>query len=580
MAKFGKGKPDQDPQHLKGSRGDDTYVIEAEGMSIFEGKNGGTDTVFSSVSYTLDTWVEDLWLEGESGLAGTGNALANQIYGNSGDNILSGGDGDDRVSGGSGNDVLSGGDGSDVAIFSGSVEDYVFEWQGEELWVSKLLENGSVETDILGGFEVLSFDDGDIAVSDLLPDEDTAVVTEEPLASLPPDDTVEEPATDETPPPTEEPSSETGSDLPDYIQALIDGDGVRWPADDDSETTTITFAFLDEVPDYYAADAPEREGFQPFNDLQETTALDALDLIESYTNIEFQEVAPEDAMIAFGTADLNSGSGWAYSPSVSQDVGLGGDVWIDNQFAENNEPLPGTDGYQTIFHEIGHALGLNHSHESGLLTEAEDSRMYTVMSYRDHMDMWGVEPETYMSYDIAALQYLYGENQSTATGDDVYSFDDPDDLVGTIYDAGGNDTIDASQTEDDVVLDLRDGGFSSIGTAYGSLDAANNISIAIGTEIENAIGGTGNDLIIGNDLNNVLTGNAGNDVFDMTGGGQDQITDFEAGTDKIDMTDSGFKIEDLFISATETGTLVEFGDHSLALDGVDEADVSEEFFLF
>ena len=68
-----------------------------------------------------------------------------------------------------------------------------------------------------------------------------------------------------------------------------------------------------------------------------------------------------------------------------------------------------------------------------------------------------------------------------------------------------------------------------------------NIAIAYGVTIENAIGGGGNDVIIGNDAANVLTGNGGADLFEfMTAtrhSGADRIKDFSKhdviGTDKM-----------------------------------------------
>lgn len=108
----------------------------------------------------------------------------------------------------------------------------------------------------------------------------------------------------------------------------------------------------------------------------------------------------------------------------------------------------------------------------------------------------------------------------------------------------------------------------------------NNISIAIGSEIEDAIGGTGNDLIIGNELDNLLTGGSGSDNFVLGSGGHDVVTDFEVGSDQIDLTSFGIQFDDLLISTSESGALVHYGESSLVLDGLAEEDVDESFFLF
>jgi Ca2+-binding RTX toxin-like protein len=62
--------------------------------------------VFATVSHTLTPNVETLVLQGAGNLAGTGNGLANSIFGNSGDNMLDGGAGADVLTGNAGNDTF------------------------------------------------------------------------------------------------------------------------------------------------------------------------------------------------------------------------------------------------------------------------------------------------------------------------------------------------------------------------------------------------------------------------------------------------------------------------------------------
>ena len=99
---------------MTGGAGNDTYVRDNAGDVVTEAAGGGTDTVQSSVSYTLVANVENLVLLGSSAINGTGNTLANVITGNTGANTLSGGDGNDSLSGGDGNDSLVGGAGNDT----------------------------------------------------------------------------------------------------------------------------------------------------------------------------------------------------------------------------------------------------------------------------------------------------------------------------------------------------------------------------------------------------------------------------------------------------------------------------------
>lgn len=65
---------------------------------------GGTDTVFSTVDFTLGTNVENLELIGNA-IYGTGNSDANTIKGNDGNNVLDGRGGADQMIGGLGNDT-------------------------------------------------------------------------------------------------------------------------------------------------------------------------------------------------------------------------------------------------------------------------------------------------------------------------------------------------------------------------------------------------------------------------------------------------------------------------------------------
>jgi serralysin len=128
--------------------------------------------------------------------------------------------------------------------------------------------------------------------------------------------------------------------------------------------------------------------------------------------------------------------------------------------------------------------------------------------------------------DIAAVQALYGANMQTATGNDVYELPTANKAgVGwsTIWDAGGIDTISAAGSTTPVSINLNaasldpndpnGGGFLSR-----QINVYGGVSIAKGVTIENAIGGSGNDLLVGNGAANTLTGGNGNDTLYGNGG--------------------------------------------------------------
>ncbi|MCV2355711.1 hypothetical protein LNV09_16320 [Paucibacter sp. B2R-40] len=90
---------------MVGGAGNDTYVLDNAGDVITEFSGGGSDSVQSSVSYTLGAELENLQLTGSATIDGSGNTLDNNLSGNSADNMLDGGAGADAMSGGAGNDT-------------------------------------------------------------------------------------------------------------------------------------------------------------------------------------------------------------------------------------------------------------------------------------------------------------------------------------------------------------------------------------------------------------------------------------------------------------------------------------------
>lgn len=195
--------------------------------------------------------------------------------------------------------------------------------------------------------------------------------------------------------------------------------------------------------------------------------------------------------------------------------------------------------FQTYIHEIGHALGLAHAGAyNGTATYGtdnhylNDSWQLSVMSYFDQMENYNVNASrayvvTPQQADIAAVQDLYGASGTLRTGDTIYGnnsnvggyYDELgtlDDVTFTLLDNGGTDTIDFSAYAGTQKIMLTDGSFSSV------RGEANNLAIAKGTIIENAVTGAGNDLIYGNDAANQIEANAGNDTI-YSGEGDDIV---------------------------------------------------------
>ncbi|ESQ88930.1 hypothetical protein ABAC460_14205 [Asticcacaulis sp. AC460] len=91
---------------MVGGTGNDTLYVDDAGDVVSEGASGGTDTVYSLITYTLGAELENLSLVGSLNINGTGNSLNNVIYGNSFNNVLMTGGGTDTIYGQSGDDVI------------------------------------------------------------------------------------------------------------------------------------------------------------------------------------------------------------------------------------------------------------------------------------------------------------------------------------------------------------------------------------------------------------------------------------------------------------------------------------------
>jgi Ca2+-binding RTX toxin-like protein len=97
-----------------GGLGNDTFVVDNVGDLVTENVSAGTDTVSSSISYTLSDNLENLILTGALAINGAGNASNNVLTGNAAINVLTGGAGNDTLNGGAGADTLVGGLGNDI----------------------------------------------------------------------------------------------------------------------------------------------------------------------------------------------------------------------------------------------------------------------------------------------------------------------------------------------------------------------------------------------------------------------------------------------------------------------------------
>lgn len=120
---------------LTGHGGNDTYVVDSAGDIIVEAATIGTDSVVSSINWTLQPTLENLTLVGTTAVRGTGNSANNVLTGNALGNTLSGGGGNDTVNGGAGNDSLLGGAAND-RLDGGTGNDTMIGDAGSDVYVT------------------------------------------------------------------------------------------------------------------------------------------------------------------------------------------------------------------------------------------------------------------------------------------------------------------------------------------------------------------------------------------------------------------------------------------------------------
>lgn len=318
-------------------------------------------------------------------------------------------------------------------------------------------------------------------------------------------------------------------------------------------------------------DADETVGFVAPTASFTQAVRDAMDAIEDYTNLDLIElvVEPGNAVIRAGTTTTPKpwsadAAAYAVGPkdSNADDYYLAGDTWFDPA----GEANLGTRLYTTVLHEQGHTVGLidvniNKS-DGSVATPMEPqfrSREFSIMSYTSFIGDTtnganyanGHAPQTFMMWDIATLQFMYGADYTTHATNTSYHFDPATGemsingvgqgvptqniIFRTIWDGGGIDTYDFSDYATDLVVNLTPGSWSDV-DADGHLQASDlgggpNEGYARGqvfnamlhegdtrSLIENAVGGAGDDVIIGNQANNVLIGGGGADsLFGLDG---------------------------------------------------------------
>lgn len=313
------------------------------------------------------------------------------------------------------------------------------------------------------------------------------------------------------------------NDIANYLSALQYDIGFNVPVTSAGDSPwQITYQFAGaSVPSDFDGPAWITDWYDLWSAQYKAAFRAALSLFEDVINVEFTEVT--------GQSDPDMNVGIA---SVDPLNGYGGAEWLWNgakeltswqSYVVFDESVNLLTNPYLLIHEIGHSLGLEHPHDGTLLDNEFDNTDFTMMSYNTTGS-----PNALGVLDILALQNIWGKNTSTGASDNSYSGPRNGSSVDSIYDFSGFDTFDGSGYDVDLKLDLREGAFSHFGTGK-------KVSIAFGTIIENARGGSASDEITGNSHANIIWGGEGDDVI-HAGSGDDKVYS-DKGADKVYLGD-------------------------------------------
>ncbi len=360
----------------------------------------------------------------------------------------------------------------------------------------------------------------------------------------------------------------------------------KWKASDGDLSFTYGYAMTGDQfgpPKDLAEKQVYNAKFIPFNKMMQDGIRSAFDQFSMVANVKFKlDLTPkENSFNSLSTDEQN-----AYAQKLNTlNIVIGSDNTFGGGYASGKyvstawnpqvekSATPGTYRFHEFLHEIGHFIGLSHANGDdyyGSIPTDHGAWDYSVMA-TGHVVGGSVATDNLLQTlgqdDIRALQYLYGANFNTRSGDTLYKWNETNGeayidgssqglpptntIFAVLWDGGGVDTYDLSNYQTNLNIDLRPGQWSTFSTSQtprpttsGAIIPGNIANAYLYNDdprslIENAIGGSGNDSITGNQAKNLLKGGLGNDLLagladddTLDGGGGDDTLDGGAGADQ------------------------------------------------
>jgi Ca2+-binding RTX toxin-like protein len=529
---------------LYGGGGDDTYVVDNAGVQIVENANEGTDTVRSSLSYTLGANLENLILTGTGSINGYGNAAQNIITGNAGSNVLDGAGGGDTLQGGAGNDVY----------YVRNAADVIVEGAGEGT-ADTVLASVSYTLTAAAQVERLAASDAN-ATNAINLTGNAFVHLIQGNAGV---------------------NTLTGGSGNDSLYGYAGDDRL-----DGGQGTDTLYGGIGN--DTYVVDSQ--------SDVIVENANEGTDTVETAISYSLAAVANVENLTLTGTNAIN-GTGNAL------------DNVIHGNSAANT--LNGGGGTDMLYGGAGddtYVIGDAHAKVFELAGEGNDTVQASVSYSLAGMS----NIETLMLTGTGYINATGNAEHNTLIGNAVSNVLDGGGGGDTLQGGAGNDVYYVRNAGDVIVEGAGEGTADTVlATVSYTLNAGAQVErlAAADANATNAINLTGNDFahtIQGNNGANVLTGGSGADTLFGYGGndtlfggagadkfvfahgtGQDSIGDFVAGTDKIDLTAIGFASYQDVINATHDvggNAVIDLGNgDQVTLTGVTTAQLHSGDFI-